>query len=401
MVATINADTTNGVIITSDTSGEIELQANGVTKAKITANGLQDANGASLRGGSFRNLIINGDMQIAQRGTSSTGITSSGYYTVDRWNTTIALGTWTQSQDSDVPSGQGFTNSLKMSCTTANASPASSNHVLINQKWEGQNLQQLKKGTTNAESITVSFWVKSNKTGTYILEADDRDNTRAISQAYTISSANTWEKKTLTFDGDTTGAFDNDNGNSFNLTWWLGVGSDFSSGTLATSWTSRTNANRVVGQVNLADSTSNYINITGLQLEVGSGASDFEFLPYDVQLARCQRYAYKLGGEISNYYADSAGGYWDANYIGFGKIRFPVPMRTAPSATFTAGGGINVWRGNTTYTGFSWNITVSGNPTTRDCFIVGNKTSHGVTVDAGAMIKFEDTAANCLFSAEL
>ena len=146
MASTINSDTTNGVVVTSDTSGEIELQANGVTKAKVTANGLQDANGNSLRGGSFRNLFINGDMQIAQRGTSVSGITSSDYHVIDRFRTNIlSAGTWTISQDTDVPTGQGFSKSLKVDCTTADASPAGADYLFLQTKFEGQNLQYIKK----------------------------------------------------------------------------------------------------------------------------------------------------------------------------------------------------------------------------------------------------------------
>ena len=138
---------------------------------------------AGFTGNNFRNIIINGDMSIAQRGTSETGITSQGYYTLDRFRTVGGgsfQGTWTQSQDTDVPSGQGFAKSLKMDCTTADASPASNDAIYIQQRVEGQNLQYLKKGTANAESLTLSFWVKSNKTGTYIAELFDNDNSRNI-----------------------------------------------------------------------------------------------------------------------------------------------------------------------------------------------------------------------------
>ena len=255
---------------------------------------------AEVREPNFRNIIINGGMDLAQRGTSETGITSAGYHTVDRWKTDIGTaGTWTQSQSTDVPTGQGFTKSLKMDCTTANASLSAGSYLIINTRFEGQNLQYLKKGTSSAESLTFSFWVKSNKTGTYICELYDNDNTRQISQAYTVSSANTWEKKTLTYAGDTTGAFDNDNANSLRLQFWLASGTDTASGTLNTSWNSITAANRAVGQVNLADSTSNEWYITGVQLEAGSVASDFEFLPVDVNLNRCLRY-YEGGDANAN-----------------------------------------------------------------------------------------------------
>jgi hypothetical protein len=238
-------------------------------------------------------------MSIAQRSTSETSLTSSGYYTVDRFKNSInSFGTWTQSQSTDVPSGQGFATSLKMDCTTADASPSASDTLSIEQLIEGQNLQYLKKGTSNAVSLTASFWVKSTKTGTYIAELYDGDNTRQISKSYTIDVADTWEKKTITFAGDTTGAFDNDNAVSLYLIFHLGAGSDFTSGTLNTSWNSATNANRAVGQVNLADSTDNEWYVTGVQLEAGTAASDFEFLPVDVNLQRCQRYFQFRGQQI-------------------------------------------------------------------------------------------------------
>ena len=252
---------------------------------------IQPAAIADVREPNFRNIVINGDMQVSQRATSTASITGNGYHTIDRFNTiNTTLGTWTQSQDTDVPTGQGFATSLKMDCTTADASPASGDRLDVQQRFEGQNLQYLKKGTSSAESLTLSFWVKAVKTGTNIVELWDSDNVRQISQAYTISSSNTWEKKTLTFPGDTTGALNNDNGNSLQVSWFLAVGSDYSSGTLSTTWTSNTNANRAVGQVNHADSTSNNFWITGIQLETGSVATDFEVVPYDQNLERCLRY---------------------------------------------------------------------------------------------------------------
>jgi hypothetical protein len=166
----------------------------------------------------FRNIIINGDMSIAQRSTSVASITTTGYYTVDRCRIALTtLGTWTQSQSTDVPTGQGFATSLKMDCTTADASPAAGDLFVVQHKIEGQNLQYLKKGTANAVPLTLSFWVKSTKTGTFIAELFDFDNSRQISAAYTVNVSDTWEKKTITFEGDTTGALDNDNAQSLNL----------------------------------------------------------------------------------------------------------------------------------------------------------------------------------------
>ena len=205
--------------------------------SKIPSAGFQD----NVK---FRNLIINGGMDIAQRGTSFSSQTAE-HFVVDRFKMFVngAIGTWTTSQSPTVPTGQGFVNSLKMDCTTADASPASTDILSVQQRFEGQNLQYLKKGTSSAESLTASFWVRSNKTGTYIAELEDRDNTRYVSQSYTISSADTWEKKTVTFPGDTSGAFTNDNGESLRLNFWLGGGATWTSGTLGTTWHT-TSANR-------------------------------------------------------------------------------------------------------------------------------------------------------------
>jgi hypothetical protein len=278
-----------------DVSGEVTISAPsvaGTTTLELPATSSTLATQNSL---GVRNLIINGDMRIAQRGTSSTGITSTfSYHTVDRWFTqgTSSFGTFTQTQDTDVPSGQGFANSLKMQCTTANASLSAGSYLRLEQRIEGQNLQHLKYGTSNAESLTLSFWVKSNKTGTYVCWLYQDSTVRGVSASYTISSSDTWEKKTITFSGDTSASSNivNDNSSELRILFQLVAGTDWSSGTLQTSWGNFVSANSAVGQVNLADSTSNYINITGVQLEVGTEATPFEHRPYDMELQRCQRY---------------------------------------------------------------------------------------------------------------
>ena len=290
---------------------------------------------ADVRGVNFRNIIINGDMSIAQRSTSTASITTSAYHTVDRFYTLASIGTWTQSQSTDVPSGQGFSSSFKMDCTTANASPSASELLIIQHRIEGQNLQYLKKGTSSAESLTCSFWVKSNKTGTYITQLYDTDNTRQISKSYTISSANTWEKKTITFAGDTSGTLNNDNAESLRLNFWLGAGTNFTSGTLQTSWGSAVDADTAVGQVNLADSTSNEWYITGVQLEAGSQASDFEFLPTDVNLKRCLRYYFKFPNKTWRLFQLSNDGNNYRHYV----LIYPVPTRANPTFTLTVTGG--------------------------------------------------------------
>jgi len=278
-----------------------------------------------------KNIVINGDMSIAQRSTSVASITATGYYTVDRFQTQISsLGTWTQSQSTDVPSGQGFATSLKMDCTTADAAPAAGDYLIITSRFEGQNLQYLKKGTASATSLTLSFWVKSTKTGTFVVQLFDSDNTRQISKSYTVNVSNTWEKKTITYEGDTTGAYDNDNNGSLQLNFWLGAGTTYTSGTLQTTWAAYADANSAVGQVNIADSTSNDFYITGVQLEAGTTASDFEFLPNDINKNRCYRYFQKLSVVLMNF-----------NTTGLLGFVFPVEMRANPSVSREYSGTAN------------------------------------------------------------
>lgn len=331
-----------------------------------------------------KNILINGDMSIAQRSTSVTGITGQGYNTIDRFEThASSLGTWTQSQSTTVPSGQGFATSLKMDCTTADASPSAGDFLYVRQKVEGQNLQYLKKGSSSAESTTLSFWVRSNKTGTYIAELYDIDNNRTISNSYTISSADTWEKKTLTYAGDTSGSFGNDNGRSLDIAFWLGSGTTYTSGTLQTSWGSQTNANRAVGQVNLADSTSNEWYVTGVQLEAGDTASDFEFLPVDVNLERCQRYYQVLadGTEHATANLCTAGQY--SNDHAYGVIRFLTIMRAAPSMEQVTGSDYYRFRSG----GGNYNGTLSLGISTPRSFRLGlNRTQADIPANAGGWI---------------
>jgi len=285
----------------------------------------------------YRNIIINGDMSIAQRSTSVASITTTGYYTIDRWNIILSsLGTWTQSQSTDVPTGQGFAKSLKMDCTTADASPASMDRLFVEQKFEGQNLQYLKKGTANAVSTTLSFWVKSNKTGTYITQLYDVNNNRTISKSYTVNVTDTWEKKTITFAGDTTGTLGNDNSHRLSARFYLGAGTGWTSGTLGTSWGAGVNVNIAVGQVNLADDTANEWYVTGVQLEAGTTASDFELLPFDVNLARCLRYYFRTDWNEGGAGHSLGGGFWfkgSNTNEAFGFNQFPVRMRTNPTIT--------------------------------------------------------------------
>ena len=314
-----------------DASGGNTATVNGVTPNADTVKG--------------RNLIINGAMQVAQRGTSASGVGAVGdaYLTIDRFAVSASTdGRLTMSQNSvtDLP---GFTNSLKLACTTADTSVGASDYLLLSHRLEGQNLQQLKKGTSSAESVTVSFYVKGNANATYVLELYDNDNSRSYSQLVPVTSS--WNRVSLTYSGDTTGALDNDNAISLQLVFWLHAGSTYSSGTLNTSWTGPiTQANRAVGISSILDSTARTLEITGLKMEVGSVATEFDHRSFDEEWNACQRYCtvYNVGGgnvHSNNFIGNNApvpgsGGHIDVGNRCEWFLSYPV-KRTQPTITVT------------------------------------------------------------------
>ena len=284
-----------------------------------------------------RNLIINGAMQVAQRGTVAS-LTTSSYGGPDRFRLGLSgAGTHRILQSATVPSGSGFSSSWRLDCTTADTSITSADQISCQYRIEGQDLQGLKKGTSSAEKVTISFWVRSSLTGTYVVELMDRDNTRHIAKTYTISQADTFEYKTLTFDGDTTGALDNDNARSLQIQWWLAAGPSYTSGTLATSWASEVDGNRAAGHnVNLASSTSNNWYLTGVQLEIGENASDFEHRSYGEELTLCQRYCIQYNNNGAGDTLLATGFVLDADDVE-GGVHVPVAMRTTPTGSFGSG----------------------------------------------------------------
>ena len=254
------------------------------------ARDLADLGGSADAGGlTGKNFIINGAMQIFQRGTVTS--VTDGYGGPDRFKFNRAGAcAVTLSKDSDAPTGSGFTASLKVDVTTADSSLAAADSAVIIQQIEAQNLQRIKKGTSSAESLTLSFWIKSSVTGTYIVELFEHDNNRHINKSYTISSANTWEFKTITFPGDTAGVIANDNGAGIQVAWWLMAGTDYTSGTLQTSWGALSQTARAVGQVNAVNDAANNIYLTGVQLEIGQAATPFEHEDISVTTLKCFRY---------------------------------------------------------------------------------------------------------------
>jgi hypothetical protein len=303
---------------------------------------------------SHRNMIINGGMQVWQRGTSATTV-SQDYNTVDRWkmfeSTDGAYTSEKHTMSLAELNTTGHASALKLTPTTADPDIESSQYAYITQFIEAQNCQHLQYGTANAKTITLSFWVKSNVTGTWTLNITKRDSTVTIYvKEYTINSADTWEKKEITITptaGSTSfitssgGVIANDNGVGLETSFNLGYGSNWNGGTTDT-W-NQSNKYSTTNHSTTASfmaNTSNTFYLTGVQLELGSSATPFEHRSYGDELRRCQRYYEHDPTGSGHIWAfpitNSSDGYRRTN------VFFKVPKRASPSVTST---------GNTTLTG--------------------------------------------------
>ena len=352
---------------------------------------------ADVRGVNFRNIIINGDQSIAQRSTSTSSANTSAYHCTDRWNNIgMSIGTWTISQSTEVPTGQGFAKSLKYDCTTAEASPSAGDQLHLSQRIEGQNLQYLLKGTSSAKSLTLSFWVKTNKTGTYQVNLRDKDNTRIIGKTYAVSSADTWEKKILTFAGDTTGALDDNNEGSFAIFIWLHAGSTYNSGTLNTSWNSVTNANRVdSNNTSFLDSTSRTFFITGWQMEIGEKATEFEHESFETTLRKCQRYYLKRqAGSDYSYWASGHNASTSAARL---HQNFPVEMNHIPVLETSAASTFYVYSVDTVDLS---DVPTINNPSVWGSAVTFPTASSGLTAGRGANAIAKDSAGTAYLAFE-
>tara|TARA_R110000851_G_scaffold50771_1_gene121200 strand:- start:134 stop:1234 length:1101 start_codon:yes stop_codon:yes gene_type:complete len=288
--------------------------------------------------GGRRNIIINGAMQVAQRGTSVTGIgAANGYFTVDRFKLFQAgtAGRLTMSQAAITDLG-GFSNAMKFDVTTADASIAAGELFQIGTMFEGQDIQGFKKGHSDAEGFTVSFYVKGTAK-TYSVELFDGDNTRHVTQTFNVTTS--WNRIVLNFPADTTGKFDSDNALSLYILIWVHAGSTYTGGTAATSWAANNNANRAVGCGSLFSSTDNELFITGLQMEVGSQATPFEHRSFGEELALCQRYFTELSiptNESFTHISTGIMGVYNSATQGLLRYFFPVQMRAVPTLSFDA-----------------------------------------------------------------
>ena len=250
---------------------------------------------------SHRNIIINGAMRVAQRGTSVSAVTATGIYTCDRMPWTLNnCGEWTNTQETNGPNGFGY--SYKAMCGFGDASPAADDYALLQYLVESTDIQHLSYGTSDAVPMTISFYVKSNKTGAASFAIMQMQNSgKTFAKTYTINAADTWEYKTITIPADTSGNINNDNGNGLLLEWWCNSGSNFTGGTHPSTWFAQNDINRNASNIGIGQATDDYFQITGIQLEVGEVATPFEHKPYTEEVTRCQRYFQKFYYGVHSY----------------------------------------------------------------------------------------------------
>ena len=355
-----------------------------------------------------RNLIINGSQNVNQRGnrTGLTGITHG----TDRFEIAVSGRdelVYSIAQDSDVPSGYGFANSLKFTTTTAESAIASDEYFDIWQQIEAQNLQHLAYGTSSAKKVTLSFWVKSSVTGTFCVGLYKDDAAGSLTnqihnKTYTISSASTWEHKTITFEANTLtgGGMVDDSGVGLYVTWHLAVGSNFDSGSSTSSgWANYTTTNWC--EPNTTDAvittTNATFQLTGVQLEVGSQASPFEHEPYETTLRKCQRYFYKVTGLPNGKHIGSVVMRDNQYFYGYPRS-FPTPMRSPPTLTYS---GVRLYVGDHT-NGFT-TMTLAAAET--DAFSFNGSAAGAVTAaETGhtGLLYMDTTSSNHVtFNAEL
>ena len=393
-----------GVQTTGGNDGVLVLRS-GAAGAKVDALSIAAVGTATFVGevagvtainsgqiGGRRNIVYNGEMKVAQRSASETGLgAASGYFTLDRWKADLGAtaGRFTMAQVADGPSG--FANCLKLTTTTADTSIAAGELFILSQKLEGQDLQQLKKGTSTAEQVTVSFYVKGNAAAVYVCEIYDLDNNRSITQSFAVTTS--WNRIELTFAADTSDPLDDDNAGSFSVQWWLHAGATYAGGTFAVNtWNDVVQANRaaVSGFTSIFDSTSRTLFLTGVQMEIGATATDFESRSYGEELALCQRYYYQTvyGGSDTTIAHGTAGSATVAAQCG---STHPVTMRAIPTlaeaGTLTAYDGsantdIALVTNSSSTTNVSFNCSASSLTLGRAVQILSNAAGDYLTVTA-------------------
>ena len=397
-MSTISAGTTTttGLVQSSDTTGALVLQTGASSTTALTLSSAQNAtfaNAVNLPNTfGFKNRIINGGMTIDQRNAgASVTITNTGAntYTLDRWYAygAVASKFSVQQNAGSVTPPAGFINYLGVTSLAATTPLGATDQYLLGQTIEGLNVADLGFGTANAKTFTVSFWVYSSLTGTFGGTFSNSAQNRSYPFTYTISSANTWEQKTITVAGDTSGTWLTTNGIGLKLFLGLGVGTTYS-GTAgawaAATYTSATGATSVVG----TNGATFYI--TGVQLEVGSQATSFDFRDYGSELIRCQRY-YETSGVLSGVIVSQ---YSTAS--GYGAYYYKVVKRTTPTVTTASLGTFTVYNASATYS-----IASFGSTPQIYMLSLGVNLSSSVGFAGSASIVSSTDPNGLMFSAEL
>ena len=384
-MSTLKVGAIKGVSASSDA---ITVANDGTCTANITNNL------------SNRNKVINGAMTISQRGTSFTASGTGSGYGIDRFQENFSMdGGYTLTQSTTSP--DGFANSMKVDVTSADTSLAAGQFVEIKHKIEAQDLQDLAFGTSAAKTVTLSFYVRSNKTGNYAFAIQQSDNSfKQASFQYTISSADTWERKTIVIAGDTSGVINDDNGDGLILMWALAAGSNLTGGSLRSTFTTRVAADQYAGQgVNLLDSTSNEWYITGIQLEVGEHATDFEHRSFAQEIVLCKRY-YRIlqdasGGAI---YMGAVAYNYDVNSVVV-QVNFETEMRATPTLNNTSGTNYYRFYRNSGYVDINAMNAINGMNKYGGGFN-NSDSGNGTAGQAGAIV-LNNTAAKIAFDAEI
>ena len=347
----------------------------------VTVDGQQMPTAGPL---SHRNLLINGGMTVAQRSTSETGVTTGGIYTVDRWKLdTTDEATYTIEQSSDSPAG--FKNSLKFTVTTADGTVAADDYAACHYLLEGNDTVPLGFGASGAKSFTLSFYVKSSQTGTFGLSFQNSDNSRNFDSSYSISAANTWERKTITIPGDTSGTWLTNNGTGLKIWWSFLVGSTYEASAVSTAWGTSVKLG-LNGQVQLSSISNATWQITGVQLEVGEKATPFEHRSYGDELARCERYF-----ELIKSHGEGFMGYsWHPTSATI-PIRFRTIKRDSPGT---------ITLGTAGQTSGTISVLTSGGsyPTTTGSHQVNAKNSEGMRIYASGYSGLVDDGVCTLYS---
>jgi len=362
----------------------------------LNVNRIVDASGGVFAPASsvFKNRIINGDCRIDQRNAGASVTPADSAYTLDRWQSRLSQASkYSVQQSTTAPTG--FKNSLLVT-SLSSYTVGSSEFFQVRQIIEGLNTYDFSFGTASAQPVTLSFWVRSSLTGTFggVLSNADGDRTYVFS--YTVSSANTFEYKTITIPGDTTGTWLTTNGGGFVVAWSLGAGSSVS--TTAGAWNASL-FRGVTGGTSVVGTSGATFYITGVQLEVGTQATSFEYRQYGQELALCQRYYYKLFPATSSTPYGSC--FMTATTSARGLVPFPVTMRIAPTALEQTGtaGDYSVFHGAGTATACT--SVPAFSQTNQSVGQISFTTGGSLTVGQGGQIRSQNAASYLAWSAEL